>query len=228
MIWYISLVALFTSLFQPVKVISLKMDAKTLSKGKTVSAKGEVFFRNADGLLVTHFSYPFEYLVFVNGKGEVKMYDPKNNTVVLRESGDMSSENSFFFQFFNGGTSDMGLKKAGYNLARTRRESTVIITEWIPKDSHSPVGKVELAHDQNIPTAIFIYDRDGKVSQKTFYSKYSKIGALNLPMNVTEITFTSPKDSVISKKWYTEPASDEKVDLKYFNFKIPANAKVVD
>jgi hypothetical protein len=228
MIWITSWLFFFSFFVQPTNIVSLKMEAKTLNAGKVVTSKGEVHYRNSDGLMVTHFGYPFEYFVFVNSKGEVKMYDPVNNTIMLKSGADLSSENSFFFQFLNGGTSDMGLKKSGYTIMKTRKEASIIITEWKPRDTHSQLSKIELAHENNLPVSMFLYGKNGSIVQKIFYSKYSKVGPSNLPLNITEIAFSSKSDSTITKRWYSVPTAQDKIDPQFLNYKVPPNAQVIN
>lgn len=225
MLIFYNLLKLFLYLMQPSNVVSFDMETKTLEKGKVVRTAGEVFYRNSDGMMVTKFSFPYEYYVFVNGKGEMKMYDPKYNSVMLRESKDLSSENSFFFQYLKKGGGDLGLSASGYKVSKTRKNGNVIVTEWVPA-GRSDVSKVELAMEKNLPIAMFIYNNKNQVTTKTYYSGFIKVGGTDFPSSVTDITFKTKTDSVIAKRWYKNPKTGSAVDLKYFSFKIPEDAKV--
>lgn len=215
-------------LFIPVQKISVEMIAKSVHKGKSVTAKADVFYQTSGGLMVTHFTSPFEQVVITNSKGEFKNYDVKNNTLMQSQGLDYSSKNSFFYYFLTGKTQDMGLAAFGYMLKDTRVEKEMVITTWHPPaGSSAELSKVEIVHENLAPVFMGFYDAEGKPAQKIFYSNYQNIQDLRMPMNITEFQYLPDGDSIVSRRSYSNVKINESVENTYLNFKIPANAKLV-
>src|ERR1035437_7301533 len=131
-IFYVSFLILCLGFKTPVPLqkVSLTMNIKSLHKGKLIITEAEVFYKSLGGLIVTHFTKPFENITISNSRGEMKMYDPKENTIVQIQNPNFSSQNSIFYAFFNNLTQDMGLKKMGYNLSKTNVEGNYLVTTW--------------------------------------------------------------------------------------------------
>ena len=217
------------SFFTPVEKLSMKLVAKSLNQGKSVSTSAVVYYQISGGLLVTHFISPIETVVITNSKGEMKIYNVKDNTVVQSQGLDYSSENSYFYFFLNGKTQDMGLKSMGFTLKDTKIESNLVVTTWKPnEDLASVTSKAELVIENYKPIFMSFSDNKGKVAQKIYFTKYQKIGDFNIPMNITEFQYAK-NDSVITKRSYSDPKLNQEVeDDTYLNYKIPANAKVIN
>jgi outer membrane lipoprotein-sorting protein len=214
--------------FKPLEKLSLSIVARSLQDGKSITAKGEVYYQVAGGLMVTHFSSPLENVTITNSKGELKIYDPVNNTVLQKQASDFSSENSFFYFFLSGKTQDMGLPGSGYKLKDTRFEDKMVITTWIPPDYMlGEFSKVELVHENYKPIFMAFYDPKGKFSLKIFYTGYQQIGDISLPLTITEFQYLPKNDSIITKRVYSDMKMDAEVNNTYLNYKIPANAKVL-
>lgn len=205
------------------------MLSKVLTKGKVLSVKAEVYYKLSGGIMVTHFTSPFENITISNSKGEMKVYDPKENTVLQLQGLDYSSENSFFYNFLSKKTQDMGMKTAGYRLTDTKIEDGSVITTWVPGENiQSPIGKVEIVHEKFLPIYMGFYSHKNKLVQKIYYSNYSKVADFSLPLNITEFSYGEKGDSTVSRRLYSDPKTDLAVNEKYINFQVPANAKVLD
>ena len=227
---FISLFLLFAGfmLFQPVSKISLNMTAKVLQNGKYIVTKGEVFYQVAGGLLVTHFTSPYENLVITNARGEYKIYNKEANTVTQSQGADYSSENSFLYYFLSGKTQSMGLRSSGFQLIDTKIEDNLVITTWSPPfNLSSELSKVELVHENYQPIFLGFFDSNGKPKQKVFYSAYTKIGDYTIPLNITEFQYLAEGDSIITKRSYADVKINEQVDDTYLSFKIPVDAKLI-
>jgi hypothetical protein len=207
--------------------LSLDFTCKVLEKGKYISVSGELYYHFSDKRMTTHLVQPFENITIVNSDGEMRNYDPKENTVMVSVSEINSSESSYFYHFFNQASSDMGLQKLGYKVENTRVDEGMLVTTWVPKDASSAIRKIELAHlKANIMFMGFISARN-KYLGKVFFSKHERIGEYTVPMSITEISYTEKNDSVITRKIYSNPKINEQVNVKYANYQIPMNAKVV-
>ncbi len=66
-----------------VEKLSLDMTARTLYKGKSITVKGELFYKVQGGLMVTRVISPLEQIVFANATGEFKSYDVKSNAYLI-------------------------------------------------------------------------------------------------------------------------------------------------
>lgn len=214
--------------FIPIHKISVEMVARSVHKGKSVTAKAEVFYQTTGGLMVTHFTSPFEQVVITNSKGEYKNYDVQNNTLMQSQGLDYSSKNSFFYCFLSGKTQDMGLAAYGYSLRDTRVENEMVITTWNPPAGTSVnLSKVEIVHENLLPVFMGFYNTEGRPAQKIFYSNYQNVQDIRMPMNITEFQYLADNDSIVSRRSYSNIQINESVANTYLNFKIPANARLV-
>jgi outer membrane lipoprotein-sorting protein len=222
----------FLSGFRPIATlqkISLSMQAKTLHNGKVITTEAEVFYKSQGGLIVTHFTRPFENITISNARGEMKIYDPKENSIIQLQSPDFSSQNSIFFAFFTNQTQDMGLKKMGYSLSKTQMEGNYMVSTWLLNSNvSSPIKKVELVLEKYSPIHMAFFNVRNEVKQKIYYGSYQQIEEFRLPMKITEISFTSKTDSTIDRKVYSNVKLNNEVADTYLDYKVPANAKVVD
>ncbi len=209
--------------------ISLMMQIKTLHNGKVITTEGEVFYKSQGGLIVTHFIKPFENITIANSRGEMKIYDPKENTIIQMQSPNFNSQNSIFYAFFNGLTQDMGLKKMGYNLSKTDVEGKYLVTTWLLSTTgKSEIKKVELVLDKYSPIHMAFFDSKNVIKQKIYYNNYQQIEEFRLPLKITEINFNSKTDSTIDRKIYTDVKVNDHVIDTYLNYQIPSGAKVID
>lgn len=230
-VFYLSLFALLFSFKAPVALqkISLSMEIKSLHKGKVIVTEAEVFYKAQGGLIVTHFTKPFENITISNSRGEMKVYDPKDNTIIQMQSPDFSSQNSVFYAFFNNITQDMGLKKMGYSLSKTNVEGNYLVTTWLLGTTNkSEIKKVELVLEKYSPIHMAFFDAKNEIKQKIYYGNYMQVEEFRLPLKITEINFNTKTDSVIERKVYTNVKTNESVIDTYLNYQVPANAKVIN
>lgn len=204
------------------------MVVKSLHKGKSITANADVYYQTSGGMMVTHFFSPFEQIIITNSKGEYKNYDVKNNTLIQSHGIDFSSKNSFFYFFLSGKSQDMGLATQGYKLQNTRVENGMVISIWIPPaNTDVQLSRIELVHEKFTPIYMGLFNLQGNIEQKVYYSNYQEAQGILLPMNITEFQYLADGDSVISRRSYSNLKLNEQVDNTYLNYKIPANAKVV-
>jgi hypothetical protein len=223
----------FVSSFVPqgtLSKIQLDMDMKSLHNNKVVSFKGKIYYRHANGQMVTRFTYPREIITITNAQGEFKNFNVKENTVTQIQGRDFSSKESFIYMFFSGRTRDMGLRDAGFKLSDTKIEDKMVITKWSAPviDQEISGNSVELVHENFLPIYMGVYQNNMIVS-KVYYSDYQNIGGLGMPLRITEINYLNPEqtDSIIVRKQYSSPLINEQVDNAYLNFEIPKDAKLI-
>ncbi len=202
------------------------MLTRSTYKGKLSSLKATVFYTSA-GKMVSYYREPAEMLITNNSKGEITMYNFKNNTVIQKQNSMMSTDVNQLYYFLENNKNDLGLTKIGFVLTETKFKDGLKITVWSPPmQLVKDILKVELAHDKGNPVFLGYFDLKGKAINKVFFYDYHLVGGLQFPASVTYINFKGVNDSIISKTSYSNFKVDQEVDEQYLNFVIPANAKV--
>ncbi len=204
------------------------MESKTAKSGYSSLTDAEVYYAN-DGSMVSYYNSPKKYTVMNNSKGEIKIYDPEKNVVLLQQNYLYSTETSQFYYFLNNKKSDLGLNQMGFIQNNVRFEEGFMITEWLPPAQMAKsVGKVELVHENGQPIYIAYYDNNNLLTTKSYYYNYVKLNpTLDFPSTITQISYNTPTDSTITKTTYKNIRLDNEVDDKALNFKIPENAKSI-
>jgi outer membrane lipoprotein-sorting protein len=211
-----------------VEKLSMSMLTRTLTNGKSINFNSTVYYDQVNGNMVTYFDSPLNNIVTCNPKGDVKIYNSKDNTVMVTNDFENSSENSFIYYFLNKKGNDLGLSQS-FKLTKTKTEDNLIITEWTPNVSNSKgIGKVEYVMENQLPIFMGFYSYKGKLIQKIYYGKYQMAGDINIPSQITEIVFDEEKnDSSITQRRYTNIKINSQVDAAKLTFKVPSNAKLV-
>lgn len=210
-----------------VEKLSLDMVARTLYKGKSITIKGQLFYKVQGGLMVTRIISPMDQIVIANATGEFKSYDVKSNSVTLMQGIDFSSKNSFIYNFLSGNINDMGLTSLGYKLKDTKIDGKIVVSTYMaPTEKIMEITKVEIAHENYLPIFMGFYDNKGNKVQKIYYTNYQNVSHIKMPFTITEIEFLGPQDSTITRRTYSNLKVNEQVDNTWFNYQIPANAKI--
>ena len=206
--------------------ISANLVSRQVQNGKSVTIKGEIFYQR-NGNLTTHFIYPKEYVMMGNNVGETKIYDPISNTVIKYQNQLLSTQSSQFYYFLSGKVSDMGLTAIGYVQEKTKYESGLMMSDWKLKkpDAKALIQKVKLVFNNNKPVYMDYKDSKNKIIRKVYYYNYVALDNIEFPGTTTEIQY-SGKDSTVSKTSYENFKTNEQANSSYFNFTIPANAKI--
>lgn len=212
------------------RVESLQMDMtiQSLNQGKVITIRGKVYYRVANGHMVTRFIYPKEIISITNAQGEFSNYDVGDNVVTQIQGADFSSKQSFLYNFLSGNYSDMGLSTLGFSISKSKIEDGLAITTWRAPIMNTELGKtkIELAHENRFPIYMGVFINDTIIS-KTYYTNAHAVGEMRVPLNITEISYlNNGKDSLITRKKYFNVELNEKVDQTYLNYKIPASAKL--
>lgn len=211
---------------QSVKKVSATMTMRTAHKGKTTNTRAEVCYA-ISGKMVTLFPKPAELYLFNNAEGELRVYDPTKNSILLQQNPMYGTETTQFFYFLHNRKADLGLSNLGFSLGQTKFENGVMITTWkSPTPAAKQIKRVELVHKGQTPIFMKYVDPSERVIKKVYYYNYTKLGNLDFPLAITQIDYITLKDSIITKTAYSDLKINEQVISKLLDFQIPANAKV--
>jgi len=178
--------------------------------------------------MITRYTKPNEYFVITNVSGDAQIYYPAKNEVFMTQSLIFETEKSFLYYFLNNKIADLGLKDLGFTLSKTHFEDKMLVSTWKPSVKlNSKIGKIELVHENQLPIYIAYYDEKYKLTKKIYYYDYYNHPSLKLPQKVVEFNYLPKGDSVVNKLVYSNIKLNEQANSTWFNYKIPANAKVV-
>lgn len=198
------------------------VEVKQVAKGKVTTITKSVYCAN-NGRLVVHFHKPEDYYVVTNLKGETRLYMPKTNEVYSDNSDAMSSKDELMLLFMNGRVDDLGLGMYGYKLQSTVNEEGHIKKTYV-SDSKANAPKVEIVFENFLPIYMAYLDGAGRITSKSYFTKYETSGRFHFPTRHTTITYVA-KDSTVTRTVYSNIRVDQ--EDPGFNFEIPSNAKSV-
>lgn len=206
--------------------ISAMMISRQVQGGKSITVKANIYYQR-NGNMVTHFTYPRQYFVIANKTGEVKMYDPIKNSVILYQNFLFGTQSSQFYYFFSGKSSDMGLSDIGYTQTSIKSERNLLVSMWKLKvpDKKSAIQSVKLVYQGSNPVYMHYEDGTGNIIRKVFYANYSQLDNTSFPFTTTEIVYADG-DSTVSKTNFSDFKFNQEAAGQYFDFKVPANARI--
>lgn len=216
----------FLSAPQTIERLSATVLTRQVQKGKLVTVRGEVFYQR-NGNMVTHFSFPQEMVILANKLGETRIYDPRRNAVMRYQNGAFSTSTTQLSYFLTGATADMGLIQIGFVQDRTYNTGKLLVTEWRQKviDKKAPVQRVKVVFDKANPIYMHYADTGGKIIRKVFYYNYQPLDGRPFPTSTTEIIYEGA-DSTVAKTVYGGIKLNGDASSPYFQYTIPANARV--
>lgn len=203
------------------KKVSADVEVKQVAKGKVTTITKSVYCAN-NGRLVVHFHKPEDYFVLTNSKGETRIYMPKTNEVFSDNSNALSSKDELLSIFMSGRVDDLALGLYGYRLQSSSNEEGKLKKMFVSSDPSAP--KVEVVFENFLPIYMAYLDASGKITAKTYFSKYTTTGRFTFPTRSTSINYVA-KDSTVTRTIYSNIQVDK--DAPEFNFEIPAGAKAV-
>lgn len=209
--------------------IMLRMESRTLQKGKAATVQADLLYQSFDGKLITVFDEPLEQVMITNQLGELSVYNPGENTVYRRQSVEYSSENNLMYYFLHGNTRDLGLRALGFTQTRTDFSDGLMITRWMPPASIGHLfSYIELVHEDYMPIYAGYYDAGQKLVKKVYYSDYEIFPDIILPMTITEFNYLPGGDSIVNQVKFSDVYINRHAVSKWFDFEIPDDAKFID
>lgn len=225
-----ALPALFAFSASRINKVSLNMESVTVEKGRKVVSRGEIYYEAGSGSMVTHLTYPLEQIFISNRFGEVKMYDPRNNAVAIKQDLSFNTRGTVLYFFLSSNASDLGLREMGFTLTDTKYEGQFMISRWnAPTQMAEALSGVKLVHDGYRPVYMEYQDPKMNKLRKVYFSNFQLVLDVELPMRITEVNFFEDgQDSAVSRIDYSNILVNEQAQSSYFEYEIPEDATVVE
>lgn len=221
------LLIFFFSLNQSNNSIQVKLSIKKAFNGKIVKIEADQFYSLNDRRLISVYTYPENFIAFTNENGEIKVYYPNDNKVLVMQNNFYSSLSDVLYFFLTQNANDIGLSSSGYTLIKNEKKDGLLVTKWTDSNQNSTYPEAELVYEDYKPIYLAYKNGKGSIINKTYYGNYQLIKGKYIPCKITEISYTSTGDSIVSRKEYSDFKFDENVRKDYFNYKIPDDAKLI-
>jgi outer membrane lipoprotein-sorting protein len=217
----------FKSIEENFERISLNMLSKKVINGKLIITNAEMFY-NDQGKMVTHILAPFETFIINNTKGDLSIYNPKENQVYKDYNFTQGTETSSLYYFLKDKNNELGLRTLGFRLNTSKFENGFLITTWFPPAQYMKLfSAVELVYQQGKPVFLKFVNNNNFVVKRSYYYNYTKVLNYNFPLAITHIEYGEKGDSIIEKTVFSNIKVNNSATSSYFDYVIPANAKVV-
>lgn len=202
----------------------LSVDVRTVqvAEGKKMTSESSIYL-HPDGKMTNVQRRPAYTISQSNTLGEVRIYDPKTNSVMTMNDKEMSSSRNTIAMFASGAYGDMGLSMYGFTQSGLRNEDGLLIKTFEPK-SVGAVAKVEIVFQQHLPICMLYYSAKGECMRKVYFANY-EYGRIPMPMRITEIEYTPKRDSLVRLSTYSNLLFGEDASSEMFDWQIPADAR---
>ena len=207
------------------KRVSADVETKTLVGNSVVTATKTVYCSN-NGRLVVAVHKPLEYIMETNVNRETRFYFPNTNEVLVENSGMEGASDELLSLFLFGRLEDLGVGLEGYRLLATENVEDGMVKKTFRTEKKELPPFCEIVYKDYLPIFSATLDADRNYITKVYYSQYREVGWLPFPHRSTMITYTSPKDSTITRTIYSNVVLDG--DDPMFDFTVPSNAKPMD
>lgn len=202
--------------------VSIDVTTVQVAGGKKVTTERSIYL-NADGRMVSEQHRPIHLISLVNSLGEMRIYDPAKNEVAMINNKELASGKEMLAMFAWGSYNNMDLPTYGFTQSDVRNENGLMIKTFKPKN-FTGISKVELVMENHLPICMIYYDGKSNPLRKVYFSNY-KHDRIPMPMRITEIEYTSPRDSVVRLSTYRNLLTGPAANSPMFNYKVPGDAK---
>ena len=207
--------------------ISLKQQTEILENKKKISNEVDLFYDNNKQIITKYYHAAKEFILITNSLGEIKTYYPASNEVDYKQIGELSSKRNLIYYFANNLTNDLGLVDEGFNLTSNTYENQFYVTLWKAPSFLTGIETVKMVFENGLPVYSEYQASKKKIIKKTYYTNYKDFTQFRLPLKIIEISYLPSGDSIINRTLFSNIKVSSSPDGKYFNFKIPDDAKPV-
>ena len=208
--------------------ISLKQHTEILENKKKITNEVDLFFDNNKQIITKYYhSFP-DFIMISNSLGEIKIYYPASNEIAYKQITELSSKRTLIYYFANNLTDDLGLAEEGFNLSSNTYENQFYVTTWKAPNILKGIETVKMVFENGVPVYSEYQANKIKILKKIYYTNYKDFIQFRLPLRIIEISYMPSGDSIINRTIFSNIKVSSSPDGKYFNFKIPDNAKPFD
>lgn len=220
---FLATLLLFIPLMASAQVrLSIDERSVQVAGGKKMTTERSIYL-HPDGKITNVQHRPVYTISQSNTLGEVRIYDPKSNSVMSMNDKELSSSRNTIAMFASGAYTDMGLGQYGFLQSGLRNEEGLLIKTFEPK-SVGAVAKVEIVFQQHLPICMLYYSAKGECMRKVYFANY-EYGRIPMPMRITEIEYTPKRDSLVRLSTYSNLLFGEDASSEMFDWQIPADAQ---
>ena len=212
---------------QPGSYVSLKQHTEVLENGKKISNDVDLFFDNNKQTITKYYHSSTDFVMISNALGEIKTYYPGTNEVGYKQMSELSSKRNLIYYFANNLTDHLGLAEEGFNLVSNTYENQFYVTLWKAPSILKGIETVKMVFENGLPVYSEYQANKKKILKKIYYTNYKDFSQFRLPLKIIEISYLPTGDSIINRTLFSNVKVSSSADNKYFNFKIPDNAKPV-
>lgn len=207
--------------------LSVDVTSVQVADGKKMTTESSIYL-HPDGRMINVQQRPTYTITQTNSLGEMRLYNPKDNTVIVLNDREMASSRNIVAMFASGAYTDMALGQYGFTQSGTRNEEGMLIKTFEPKSmTANGAAKVEIVFRSHLPICMLYYNAKGECLRKVYFSRY-EYGRIPLPMRVTEVEYTSKSDSLVRLSTYSNLLFGEEATSEMFEWQIPSDAKRTD
>lgn len=226
------LLSLFLCVFGSESKAQQRMSAEITTKqvyNKKLIRNERTLYYSSNGKVVVHYTYPKEYFMTSNSLGEIAVYQPDVNEVMLITDKSMATQSEIFLYFLTSDYTNLNLTKLGFVLKEVKKDGNRIIKTFTPtKKEDNSIKKVVVVNEGQKPIYSAVYNKADKIEKKTFYSAYVELPMVTFPTKITQITYNDKGDSIVSREEYNNiKTKDFGINTK-FEYSVPSNAKRVN
>ncbi len=213
---------------QQIDNIRFRMEKRSLYKGRVTVTVADIYFQSKNGRIIKNYIKPEGKVAITGKKGEMALYDKKNNRVVFDQNPDYNTEDNILFFILSEKISTEGINEMGFQLESKLSDENRSVTKWIPPPFMNHLFKyVKITSKDNKPVLASYYDKEERLLVKTYFTDYESFPELTLPLTLTEFMYVNENDSIINRVNFSEVKINEPSKNDFFDFEIPDDAKIV-
>lgn len=205
--------------------ISLKQHTEVLENKKKITNEVDLFFDNSKQIVTKYYHSSPEFIMVINSLGEIKTYYPASNEVGFKQITELSSKRNLIYYFANNLTDHLGLADEGFSLISNTYENDFYVTVWKSPSILKGIETVKMVFENGLPVYSEYKANKKKILKKIYYTNYKDFTQFRLPLKIIEISYLPSGDSLVNRTLFSNVKVSSTADDKYFNFKIPDNAK---
>jgi hypothetical protein len=219
------LVLCVSAMAQQGNYISLRQRTEILENQKKISNEIDLYFDKNKQILTKYYHTNPEFIMVVNSLGEIKSYYPGTNQVDYKQISELSSKRNLIYYFANNITEQLGLADDGFQLSSNTYENQYYVAFWKAPSILKGIETVKMVYDNGLPIYSEYLANKKKILKKIYYTNYTDYIQFRLPLKIIEISYLPTGDSIVNRTLFSNIKVSSTADDKYFNFKIPEDAK---